>query len=426
MKKILAVLLAVIMTAGLLAGCGGGSSESSASASEGKKKTLQVVWFNDGDEGKAFRSLADQYEEEHQDIKIELIEVPYSDIDNKIKNMLNGKEAPALARLSTNSMNMFKNQMVDLSEYLSDKDAFLNNFTDALAFVQDDKIFAAPMDVTANGLIYNKDAFEQAGVSVPQSEDEIWTWDEWKEAMQTVVANSDCKYGLVFDTSLQRFSTLMYEAGGSYLTEDFKASNFNTPEVSRAVTFFKELHDEEIMPESVWLGSDNPNELFRIGQAAMHFSGSWMIANYEKEIEDFEWGVTYLPKEAQRSSVPGGKYLGAFQGSGVEKEATEFIEWISSAENSAAYCLENSYISPVVGNESLEYEFGAEFFEIFSNELAATGTQAGTEWNSQEFMGLVQTDIKDGLVNVLAGKVTVDEFLEESDALITKALEELN
>ena len=80
---------------------------------------------------------------------------------------------------------------------MSDKDAFQNSFGEGLKFIFDGKILAAPMDVTANGLIYNKTAFEKAGVAVPQSEDEIWTWDEWKEAMKTVMDKSDCKYGQV-------------------------------------------------------------------------------------------------------------------------------------------------------------------------------------------------------------------------------------
>ena len=58
------------------------------------------------------------------------------------------------------------------------------------------------------------------------------------------------------------------------LNSDLTASNFNTDETKRAVSFFKDLHDEGIIPTSVWLGSENPNNLFRTGQVAMHFAGS--------------------------------------------------------------------------------------------------------------------------------------------------------
>jgi len=157
----------------------------------------------------------------------------------------------------------------------------------------------------------------------------------------------------------------------------------------------------------------------------MHFAGSWMVANYRNEITDFEWGVTYLPKDKVRASVPGGKYLTAFQNTGVEQEAADFIEWISKAENNAQYCVENSYLSQVKGNESLDYDYGKEFFQIFSQELAATSAQPGAEWGYQAFTGAVQIDVRDQLIDVLAGKTSVDEYMEEMDAQFTEVLKEL-
>lgn len=434
MKKIAAIMLAGTLALGALTGCSGGSGTGNGSgsvkesgggqASGSETKTLEVLWFSDGKEGQTFLKLAQKYQEENPNIKIELIEVPYSEHENKVKNMLNGKEAPALARLT--NLGMFQNQLLDLGDYVSDRDAFVNSFGEGIKFVYDDKVLAAPMDVTANGLIYNKTAFEQAGVAVPQSADEVWTWAEFEAALLKVMENSDCKYGMVFDKSSQRFSTLLYQAGASMLTEDLTASNINTPEANRAVSWFKELHDKGIIPDSVWLGAENPNNLFRTGQVATHFAGSWMIANYKDEITDFEWGVTYLPKEARRSSIPGGKYLAAFQGTGVEQEAADFIEWISKAENNAVYCQENSYLSQVKGNESLDYEYGTEYFTLFAEELAATGPRPGSEWGYQAFTGAVHVEFRDKLIEVLAGKITVDEYLEEMDTLFTDALAELN
>lgn len=434
MRKVLVGVMAAMMAAGMLAACGGSESSDSETVKknetvEGKvsdtneKKVLDVVWFSDGKEGESFKRLTEKYTETHPDIQFEMIEVPYSELENKLKNMVNADEQPALTRLA--NIGTFQNQLLDLSEYI-DADAFRNNFGSGLQYEFDGKILGAPMDITANGLVYNKTAFEQAGVSVPKSEDEVWTWDEFEDALKTVMANSDCKYGMVVDLSPQRFTTLMYEAGGSMLTEDLSASNFKSEGVKRSVEWFKHLHDEGIIPTSVWLGSENPNEMFRTGQVATHLAGSWMVSNYKEEISDFEWGVTYLPKDVQRASIPGGKYISAFQGSGVEQEAAEFIEWLSQPENNAEYCLENYYLSQVKGNETLDYDFGSEYFELFSNELKATDLQPGAEWGYQEFTTLVQTDLKAGVQDVMAGNITVDEFIENMDALITESLAELN
>lgn len=413
MKKIMAICLMGVLAMASLTGCGGAG---------GKKdiKTLDVVWFSDAGEGGTFMSLADEYMKQHPDIKIELVEVPYSDLDNKLKNMINGNEAPALARMT--NLGPFQSQLVDLGQYLDDKNGFIDNFGSGLRFVYDDKILGAPLDLGSNGVIYNKTAFDKAGVAVPSSEDEIWTWDQWKEAMKTVMEKGGVKYGLVYDFTAQRFTTLLYEAGGSLLNEDMTASNFDTDATRRAVTFFKELHDEEIIPSSVWLGSENPNNLFRSGQVAMHIGGTWLVSNYKDEITDFEWGVTYLPKEAQRSTVPGGKWLCAFQNTGVEKEAAQFIQWISEKENNARYSRENNFLSQVKGNEDLDYAYGKEFFNVFSQDLAATGPVPGREWGYQAFTGAISTDLRDGLSDVLAEKITVDEFIEKMDQLINDTL----
>ena len=239
--------------------------------------------------------------------------------------------------------------------------------------------------------------------------------------MKTVMEKGGVKYGLVYDRSPQRFSTLLYQAGGQMLKDDLSGSAFNSPETARAVNFFKELHDEKIIADSVWLGSENPNNLFRTGQVAMHFSGNWVVSNYKDEIKDFEWGVTYLPKDKTRATVPGGKYIGAFQGSGVEKEAVEFIEWLSRPEINAQYCVENNFISPVVGNEKLDYAYGAEFFEIFSNELANTSEIPGREWGSQDIVNKYDTDMRGELIKVLAGKLTTDEYMKQMEERINKA-----
>jgi len=419
MKKLVLMVGMMVLVLGLAAceGNGGGGS------SDGDT-VLQVVWFSDGGEGASFERLAEQYMAENEGIIIELIDVPFNELDNTLRNMLNAGTPPAMARMV--NLGTFQNQLLDLFDYVPEGRDFANNFGEGLQFIFDGRMLGAPKDITANGLIYNRTAFEQAGVSVPQSEAEIWTWEEWREAMLTVMANSDVSHGLVFDRSPHRFSTLIYQGGASLLNDDLSASNFNTPEMYRTVEFFKQLHDDGIIPSSVWLGGENPNNLFRTGQIAMHFAGSWMIANYREEITDFEWGVTFLPQEVRRATTPGGKYLAAFQGSGVEQAAADFIAWMSQPEINAIFVEENYFLSQVVGNEELNFDFGAEFFEIFALDLAASPAVPGREWGFQELTSVIQADIRDGLEEVLAGQLSIADYLERVENVINDALAAIN
>lgn len=450
-KRFLALALVICMMASVFSACSSGDSKSNSadagstsnSQSESSKNSttdeenssatdtgsggeaaLTVLWFSDGGEGDTFQRLADRYIEEHSGVTVEMITVPYDELDNRIKNMLAAGQAPSIIRQS--NIGQYSNQLIELREYVDAGDAFPDNFVDGgLPTEFDGKMIGAPNDTTANGLIYNKTAFAEAGVEVPASEDDIWTWEEFEEALKQVMANGGVTYGLVVDRTPQRFSTLMYQAGGSMLNEDLNAPNFDSEGTRTAIEWFKSLHEQEIIPDSVWLSSDDPNNLFRSGQVACHLGGSWLITNYVEQITDFEWGVTYMPYEAHRSSIPGGKYLAAFDGTGVEKEAALFIEWLSKPEVNAEYCQENYFISPVVGNETLKYDQGAEYFEIFNNELAASTSAPGNEWMFQQFSTQISNDMRDSLAEVLAGSKTVDEYVEEMTGKSQTALDNL-
>lgn len=426
--KLLSMALVLTMGAAILPACssgdaGGASSSSGAAASSSKKevKKLDFVWFSDGVEGDVTKAIIKDYQDKNPNIQINLIEVPFKDLETKLKMMVSGGEPPALARIS--NVSVFKASLLDLKKYMPDK--FTDQFVDSVSanYQIDGKVLAAPIDVTANGLIYNKTAFAKAGVAVPTSPDKVWTWEEATAAMKQVMDKGGVKYGMVMDKSTHRWSTLLYQFGGSMLNDDGTKVTLNSPEAVKAVDFMAKLHTDKIIPESVWVGSENPNDLFRTGQVAMHFAGSWMMTNYRDNIKDFEWGVTYMPKEVSRSSVPGGKYIAAFQNSKVEKEAADFIQYFTSKEVNAKYCAESLFLSPRKDNAELNYSFGKDYFKIFSDELKNTTPKAAKDWAHPTLTANISNDLRDGIVEVIAGKSTSKSMLDKITAKGQKAID---
>lgn len=415
-----AVLLMSVILAFSLAACGGGSKEDSTEG--GKKVSLDFVWFTDGVEGEVMKGLIKEYEAQNENVKINLIEVAYKDLGTKLKTMISGGKPPALSRVSDTGM--FANQALDLTEYLGTADEFSSQFIDSIKpyYIVDNKVIAAPMDVTANGMIYNKTLFDKAGVQVPSSPDDVWTWDEFAEALKQVQEKGGAKYGMVVDVTPHRWSTMLYQFGGSVFNEDGTKTLINDENAVKTLEYFKKLHADGIMPDSVWIGGENPNNLFRTGQVGVHLAGNWMLSNY-KDINNFEWGVTYMPKQEIRSSVPGGKYLMAFQNSGVEKEAAEFIKFLTSKDINSKYNQESLFISPRKDSAKLDYEFGKEFFEIFSEELAATTPKAANDWSRQDVITKFTDDLKTNIIESLTGKLTPQEALDKVAEKAAKAIE---
>lgn len=424
-SKAIYVLLSILVIGMVVSACGKNESANKSGSTTKKQVKLDFVWFSDGNEGEVMKEIIADYEAENSHVDIELIEVAYSDLSTKLKTMISGGQPPALARISTSDIGSFSNQAVDLAEKLGGVDAFTSQFLDSIKpyYVLDNKVVASPMDVTANGIMYNKTLFNQAGVQVPQSADDIWTWDEFNTAIQTVLNNSDAQFGLAWDFTPHRWSTLLYQYGGSMINSDGTAATINNEAGVQAVDYFKKMHDDGVIPTSIWLGGENPNNLFRTGKVAAHLSGNWMISNY-KDITDFEWGVTYMPIGTNRSSVPGGKFVMAFQKSGVEDEAAEFIQYISSKEINSKFNEKSLFMSPRKDSAELNYEYGKEMFAVFANELSNTIPAAAEDWSKQQIVPKFSNDLKDGLSDVIAGGKTSQAMLDDIAELINEAIED--
>lgn len=426
MKKLLKTISLFFIASILLftvSACYHNPSPQKTSDSKGEKKvTLDFLWFSDGVEGTVMKEIIKDYQAKEKNVEINLIEVAYQDLDTKLKRMIAGGEPPALARI-TDTGNV-ADYALDLTPYVGGEEEFTSQFLPAINpyYVKDHKIIAAPMDVTANGIIYNKTLFNKAGVKVPQSPNEVWTWDEFAEALKVVKEKGGAKYGLLVDFTPRRYSTLVYEFGGSLMTGDGSEPVINNEKSVAALDYFIKLHKDGIIPEFVWLGAEDPITLFRSGQAAAHLAGNWMLSNY-KDIDNFDWGVTYLPKKEIRSTVPGGKYIMGFKNTGVEEETADFIKYLASKEVNAKFNQESLFLSARLDNNDLNYEFGKDMFKIFSNELGNTPPIAAEDWRNQEVISQVTSDMRDSIVKALNGEVTSQEAMDQVAEKIKKAIE---
>lgn len=413
MKKSLTFLLMALLVVGLL-----------AAPVMAKKKVLDFIWFTDGVEDKVLLSIMEDYKKLHPDIDFNLIEIPASEERQKITTMIAGGSPPDLARLTLPATTA--PAMLDLTPYVGED--YLDNFMGASRpYVHvDDRLIALPVDVTANGIIYNKDYFRQAGVDLPDdSSKEIWTWEEWADALEKVVKNSNAQFGVGMDFTPHRWATLLYQGGGRFFNDDLSAMAINSEEAIETVRFFVDLHDRGIMPASVWLGGENPQTLFRAGITAAHFAGNWMLTNYQESL-DFDWGVAYLPMGKIRSSVPGGKYIGTFKNAKYADEAAEFIKYFTSQEVNAKFCEESLFLSARVDNSELDYEFGSEMFEIFSNDLSVTPAVAGIDWANSDVINQLYDDIVYTVVDAVQHRITPEEAVRRIEKMGNDIIAENN
>lgn len=413
MNRILSILLMVLLVTSLAACSNGNKKDTSSGESKEKKSdvTLTILLSDDMLEGGGFHELAKMYKEE-TGINVEIIEVPYADLPSKLNNMIRAGNAPAIVRGT--EISQFSSHILSLEDTIS-RDVILDARLDACLL--DDELKALPSNVTANGMLYNKTAFEQAGVDVPTGDGDVWTWDEFVVAVEKVVNNSDVDYGLVWDHSQHRYSTLLYQFGGSLFNKDLTATTIANEKSQSALEFFVSLFDKNIIPKSSWVGTEDPSAMFKTGKVAVHMSGNWKVADYTENIDDFEWGAVVMPYQENRSSVLGGNFVFAIDGSGVEAEAKEFLSWFYSKEVYTKYCEIGQYL-PAQKEITPKYE--SDTLEVFAKELESTPSIAGTDWIiSNKYPGLSWGNaLRDNIDLVIVGDITVEEALGNAEEVI--------
>ncbi len=395
MKKLLSVLMVLLMAAVLFAN---GSSETT----DAKSVQLELLLSDDTLEGSPMAKAVARFNEEYKDkgIQVKVNEIAYADIETQVMNRAKAKKLPDLIKTTKDV------QFVDFCLPLDGK---VDDSNFARSGYRGGQLKVTPVNVTAVGLIINKTAFDKAGVSYPTKEEDRWTWDEFLAALDKVVANSDCDYGLVIDHSQQRIHTLMYTFGYSQVDKnDHTKLTIDTPETREAFNFLKSIYDNGYSPISAGLGTDNAQSMFKTGKVAAHIAGNWVYSDYTSNITDFEWIPVLMPYKTEPATSLGGNYLMAFQGTGHEAEAIEFINWFYKPENYAQYCKDGNYLPGIKG---VDIDYDVKGLDIFNMEINASSDTPTTYQNFQlENVGYNEGNIARDLYDqLIVNEITVDQ-----------------
>ena len=207
---------------------------------------------------------------------------------------------------------------------------------------------ALPYSVMAASVIYNKQIFEDNGLDVPQ------TWDELIEVADTLQdAGVTPFYGTFKDDWTVGQGWYDYSLGGSMdVIEFFDGMAAEGTEVGpdSAVSFQKDY--AEPMDKMVQLaaytnedansrGYGDGNLAFSNGEAAMYLQGPWAFSEIAKTAPDLELGTFPLPMTDDPAdlAVRVNMDLAAMipEGSRHQDAARDFLEYLYLPENIEAY-----------------------------------------------------------------------------------------
>ena len=404
-------------------------AESPASTTTGGGTgTLDFLWFTDGPDLEVMEELVARFSEE-QGVDVNFLNIPYADLNQRLRAQIAGGDPPDLVRLT--DLGIFGQSLLDLRPHLSDPESFTSQFLEqpmGYATGPDGEVHGIPHDFTMNGPFVNVDMFTAADIDIPGADDEPWTWDELVENATAAQEAAGAPYAIAFDRSGHRFGGMLHQFGGRYFTESDDIA-FSSEGAQEAVSRFVTMHEEELMPLDVWLGSGSAYadaaDFFISQQVPVYFAGNWLVGHFNDTITDFEWAAMPNPCAENCGGFPGGKFVAALQGGDNPEAAAALIEFLASREVMEEYVTRSLFL-PTRNDlieEGLEYPARTSDMSVFLADIPRLAESTYNDVYNPAF-GPIAGLAADQITAVLAGETDVEGAMqltrEEGEQLLTE------
>ena len=439
-KKLAALTMCAALAAGSLYGCApedGTSASAAAPASteaqaesKGEETTAAAasnvevnedlegdlvfaIWDNNLMDYIDQNDMAGKFQEAYPNINIEVEKIKDdSEYWNAMKMRASANQLPDVMFNKPFTLSRFKDYLIDLS----DLDATRNNEL-AAGYGLDGKILGIPMTAGYEYVYYWKDMFEEAGVEVPT------TWDQLKEVSRTLQDyygkdNPDfmaIALGAKDEWPDYPFMEFMpaLEGGNGQNWNDMAKTDAPfaaDTDIAKAYQKAYDLFTSGVFgKDPLGLGSDQATALFAQKQAAITALGDWGLQNIQNGTDDYsQLGTFYLPARNTESDpfrviVQGDSFMGITTHSKNPEAAKAFVEWfysdawypgyinfVTSASSMTNFPKEKD---PILAEadaaqpdmELVMYDGGGDDFQAIQNETAFDYKKLGAEMFTKGF-----------------------------------------
>lgn len=295
------------------------------------------MWVRTGI-GDAFNKVVESYNASHEN-KVVTTEVPFGELVQKYATAIAGGQAPDALSMDLIYTPAFAaaGQLEDLTDWAKSLPYF-NSLSPShvkLGTYQD-KIYGLPLSVETSVFAWNKDLYKKAGLDPEKAPA---TWEEIEANAEKIRKLGDDTYGFYFSGGgcggcmIFTFTPLVWGAGADILSEDSKTATLDTPQMRKAVGFYRDMVKKDLVPASA--ASDNGTSFlsFTNGKIGQQSLGAFAIGTLVTKYPDINFGVTLIPSvDGKTSSFAGGDNFVITKGTKKIDAVKEFLEYIYSMD----------------------------------------------------------------------------------------------
>ncbi|WP_163581451.1 ABC transporter substrate-binding protein [Gracilibacillus saliphilus] len=289
LKAILTVTFALMLL--IIVGCSSNNGANEDNESQGNAsddvRTIDFITEDTPDVQEA--KLLSDYDAERPDTDLQIETIEQNNILQQISLLAASNDLPELFKYESNQLG----DLIDNGSVLNVEEAFnelgiedqLNPAAvDLLKQLSGDRgLYALPVELNIEGFWYNKEIFDEQGLEVPE------TWDELLAASETLLAAGVQPFAVAGKerwpiTRLINGYIIRYY--GANAMEDVSNGDLSITDEGfvEAVTTIQDMGQAGYFGQGVnTIDGDTALDTFLQGQAAIYYSGSWDVANFNNE-----------------------------------------------------------------------------------------------------------------------------------------------
>lgn len=382
------------------------------SKSHGKKVTGTLTfafWGGSVGETQGFAEVKKRFEAANPGTTIILKTLPYAGFFSSIDRGIVSNTAPDLFRVDYTSIGKYISHgvLLDVTPYFSTAEtkAFLPAFWNSVKY--EGRAWGVPHQTDATAVVYSKKAFETAGIgAVPDRLQDAWSWDEFASVAdklrKTLPAS---KYPFAYDwtaAGAYRWSSFVYQAGGSLLTSDLKKPALPSAAATKALDFTKSFFTKKWVPANNTIKTTVYSDNFFLNQTVpMTFIGDFLVPEIADKTNGYqggEWATTYMPQDVSAASDLGGNAIVAWKGTANPDLAAAFMKFLVSEDAMKRFCELATELPTLesLSNETLDYPTRPDSLAVFTRQ-ATTITDTVVKETTVPGFASISTTLQDEL-----------------------------
>jgi len=390
---------------------------------------VAVEFWGVFDDRTSFDKIIRDFQSQNPGITVVYRQFSFEDYEKEIVNALAAGTGPDIWMIHQSWLPKHIGKLAPLPEKISGLDQPLMTFRDfqdqfVEVAVQDltlgGQIYAMPLYVDTLALYYNRDLFNNAGITAPPN-----SWDEFNSAVERLTkidsSSNIIQSGAAIGTSqnvnrsTDILTALMLQSGVrmtdiNNTSATFSRSVNNTPVGEVALRYYTDFANPNVRTYA-WNNSQHYSiDAFTEGTVAMMFNYSHQAGILNQRAARLNYAIAPMPQISESDIKNYANYwaVAVSKNSPVSNEAWRFTAYLTSKEGASSYLAQT--LRPSARRDIIDLQKNDLRLGIFANQALTARSWYQTDNSAIESVFIEMID------NVNFGRLSVKEALQKAEA----------